>query len=61
MHITHVVRGSEYLSSTPKYNLLYKHSDGSLLFMYTCPPLCVTHTISFPSVMADKSFEDFGK
>ena len=24
MHITHVVRGSEYLSSTPKYNLLYK-------------------------------------
>ena len=24
MHITHVVRGSEYLSSTPKYNLLYE-------------------------------------
>lgn len=24
MKITHVVRGSEYLSSTPKYNLLYK-------------------------------------
>ncbi len=24
MRITHVVRGSEYLSSTPKYNLLYK-------------------------------------
>ena len=24
MNITHVVRGSEYLSSTPKYNLLYK-------------------------------------
>ena len=24
MAITHVVRGSEYLSSTPKYNLLYK-------------------------------------
>ena len=24
MEITHVVRGSEYLSSTPKYNLLYK-------------------------------------
>lgn len=24
MGITHVVRGSEYLSSTPKYNLLYK-------------------------------------
>lgn len=24
MHITHVVRGSEYLSSSPKYNLLYE-------------------------------------
>ena len=24
MNITHVIRGSEYLSSTPKYNLLYK-------------------------------------
>ncbi len=24
MHITHVVRGSEYLISTPKYNLLYQ-------------------------------------
>ena len=23
MHITHVIRGTEYLSSTPKYNLLY--------------------------------------
>ena len=24
MGITHVIRGSEYLSSTPKYNLLYE-------------------------------------
>ena len=24
MHITHVVRGNEYLSSTPKYNLIYQ-------------------------------------
>ena len=24
MHITHVVRGCEYLTSTPKYNLLYE-------------------------------------
>ena len=24
MHITHVMRGTEYLSSTPKYNLLYE-------------------------------------
>ena len=24
MNITHVVRGNEYLSSTPKYNLIYQ-------------------------------------
>lgn len=24
MHITHVIRGNEYLSSTPKYNLIYQ-------------------------------------
>ena len=28
MHITHVVRGCEYLTSTPKYNLLYERSAG---------------------------------
>jgi glutamyl-tRNA synthetase len=27
MEITHVVRGSEYLSSAPKYNLLYEYFD----------------------------------
>ncbi|QNO19159.1 glutamate--tRNA ligase [Caproicibacterium amylolyticum] len=27
MHITHVVRGCEYLTSTPKYNLLYEAFD----------------------------------
>ena len=29
MGITHVIRGSEYLSSTPKYNLLYQASAGT--------------------------------
>lgn len=58
MHITHVVRGSEYLSSTPKYNLLYKAFDWE-------PPVYV----HLPAVMrdahhklskrhGDKSFED---
>ena len=28
MGITHVIRGSEYLSSTPKYNLLYQPLAG---------------------------------
>ena len=58
MHITHVVRGSEYLSSTPKYNLLYKAFGWD-------PPVYV----HLPAVMrdahhklskrhGDKSFED---
>ena len=34
MGITHVVRGSEYLSSAPKYNLLYE------AFGWEIPDLC---------------------
>lgn len=58
MDITHVVRGSEYLSSTPKYNLLYQAFGWE-------PPVYV----HLPAVMrdahhklskrhGDKSFED---
>lgn len=35
MGITHVVRGSEYLSSTPKYNLLYKAFGWEIQPMFT--------------------------
>jgi len=38
MNITHVVRGSEYLSSTPKYNLLYE-SYGWQIPVYVHLPL----------------------
>lgn len=58
MQITHVVRGSEYLSSTPKYNLLYQ------AFGWEAPTY-----VHLPAVMrdahhklskrhGDKSFED---
>ena len=58
MEITHVVRGAEYLSSTPKYSLLYKAFD------WECPVY-----VHLPAVMrdaqnklskrhGDKSFED---
>jgi glutamyl-tRNA synthetase len=40
MAITHVVRGSEYLSSTPKYNLLYQ-SFGWEIPVYVHLPLIV--------------------
>ena len=48
MKITHVVRGNEYLSSTPKYNLLYD------AFGWDAPQY-----IHLPPVMRDaQSFED---
>jgi len=36
MEITHIIRGSEYLSSTPKYNLLYKSFGWDIpsIYMY---------------------------
>ncbi|NMA00668.1 MAG: glutamate--tRNA ligase [Clostridiaceae bacterium] len=40
MGITHVVRGSEYLSSTPKYNLLYEAFDWGIP-VYVHLPLIV--------------------
>lgn len=42
MNITHVVRGNEYISSTPKYNLIYES------FGWTPP-----HYVHVPPVMKD--------
>ena len=42
MAITHVVRGSEYLSSTPKYNLLYE-AFGWEVPIYVHLPLSLIH------------------
>jgi len=58
MNITHVVRGSEYLSSTPKYNLLYA-SFGWDIPTYIHLPLILNengHKLS--KRLGDKSFED---
>ena len=41
MGITHVVRGSEYLSSAPKYNLLY---EGFVIVFHTLSPICHQHS-----------------
>ena len=37
MGITHVVRGNEYLSSTPKYNLLYEAFGWEIPVYIHCP------------------------
>ena len=39
MGITHVVRGSEYLSSAPKYNLLYQGFGWDIPRYIHCPPV----------------------
>jgi glutamyl-tRNA synthetase len=49
MGITHVVRGSEYLSSAPKYNLLYGASAGAYQNIYTYPQSCATRSTSCQS------------
>ncbi len=58
MKITHVVRGNEYLSSTPKYNLLYK-AFGWEVPVYIHVPLILKSTGQKLSKRAgDPSFED---
>ncbi|NMA33073.1 MAG: glutamate--tRNA ligase [Clostridiaceae bacterium] len=58
MEITHVVRGNEYLSSTPKYNLLYR------AFGWEIPVYVHVSTIITPEGrklskrLGDPSFED---
>ncbi len=39
MGITHVVRGSEYLSSAPKYNLLYEAFGWDIPTYVHCSPV----------------------
>ena len=34
MAITHVIRGNEYLSKTPKYNLLYQSFGWEIPYMH---------------------------
>jgi len=61
MAITHVMRGQEYLSSTPKYNLLY-NSFGWEIPEYVHLPLIIKEDGSkFSKRLGDPSFEDLVK
>jgi len=61
MAITHVMRGQEYLSSTPKYNLLYQ-SFGWAIPEYVHLPLIMKEDGSkFSKRLGDPSFEDLVK
>jgi len=59
MCITHVVRGSEYLSSTPKYNLLYQAFGWPLPIYIHLPPVMKEAGKKLSKREGDASFEDF--
>jgi len=59
MGITHVIRGTEYLSSTPKYNLLYKALGWEQPQYMHLPPIMKDATRKLSKRYGDASFEDF--
>jgi len=59
MRITHVMRGSEYLSSTPKYNLLYQAFGWPLPIYIHLPPVMKEAGKKLSKREGDASFEDF--
>ena len=58
MKITHVVRGNEYLSSTPKYNLLYDAFGWDAPQYIHLPPVMRDAQHKLSKRHGDKSFED---
>ena len=58
MGITHVIRGSEYLSSTPKYNLLYEGFGWKVPDYIHCPPVMKDATQKLSKRNGDASFGD---
>lgn len=58
MGITHVVRGSEYLSSTPKYNLLYSAFGWEPPVYIHCPPVMKDAQNKLSKRNGDASYQD---
>jgi glutamyl-tRNA synthetase len=58
MGITHVVRGNEYLSSAPKYNLLYQAFGWEVPTYVHCSPVMKDATHKLSKRNGDASFED---
>ncbi|NMA64785.1 MAG: glutamate--tRNA ligase [Clostridiaceae bacterium] len=58
MGITHVVRGSEYLSSTPKYNLLYEAFGWDLPVYIHLPLIVKADGSKISKRKGDATFED---
>lgn len=58
MNITHVVRGSEYLSSTPKYNLLYEAFGWDIPTYIHLPAVMKDQHNKLSKRNGDASFQD---
>ena len=58
MGITHVIRGSEYLSSTPKYNLLYQDFGWEIPTYIHCPPVMKDAQNKLSKRNGDASYQD---
>ena len=58
MNITDVVRGNEYLSSTPKYNLLYDAFGWEKPRYIHCPPVMKNEHEKLSKRNGDASFQD---
>jgi glutamyl-tRNA synthetase len=59
MNITHIIRGNEYLSSTPKYNLLYKAFGWELPTYIHVPQIMRDATHKLSKRDGDAYFSDF--
>ena len=58
MEITHVMRGNEYLSSTPKYNLIYKSFGWETPKYIHVPPIMKDEQHKLSKRNGDASFQD---
>lgn len=61
MGITHVIRGTEYLSSTPKYNLMYDAFGWERPVYIHLPPIMKDAQHKLSKRNGDASYEDFVK
>jgi glutamyl-tRNA synthetase len=59
MKISHVIRGMEYLSSTPKYNMLYDALGWERPVYIHLPPVMKDKTRKLSKRYGDASYEDF--
>ncbi len=58
MEMSHVIRGSEYLSSTPKYNLLYQAFGWDVPTYIHCPPVMKDAHNKLSKRNGDASYQD---